>query len=84
MRDEFAFLRPAILLCASILVFCVFGRTFREAGEQRVRTVEAMRAATNAAFATTASANGKALAGSPCPKSCPAGQSSNTDCPLIH
>jgi uncharacterized protein (UPF0333 family) len=84
MKDEFAFLRPVILLSASILVFSVFGRVFHEAGEQRARTVEAMRAATNTAFARAASTNGKALAASSHPKICSESQSSNTDCPLIH
>ena len=85
MSDEFKFLRPAILLAASVLVFGVCSRTFHEASEQRAQAVAAMRAATNAALTRAVSTQGTALAGRPCPKSClDDTQSTNGECIRIH
>ena len=85
MRDEFSFLRPAILLAASALVFGVCVRTFQEASEQRAQAIEAMRAATNAAIAKAVSTQGTSLVSRVCPDSCSEDvQSTNRDCVLIH
>ena len=85
MRDEFTFLRPAILLAASVLVFGVGSRAFREAGEQRAQAIEAMRAATNTSIARAVSTQGTALVSRICPQSCSEGvQSTNGDCVRIH
>ena len=85
MRDEFTFLRPAILLAASVLVFGVCSRTFREAGEQRAQAIAAMRANTNAALSRAVSTQGTALVSRVCPVSCSDGVSStNSECIGIH
>ena len=83
MRDEFTFLRLAILLGASVLVFGVGSRTFREASQLRVRTIEAMRAATNAAMATAVAQS--VVVGRLCPEPCwEDGPITNIDRPRIH
>jgi hypothetical protein len=85
MRDEFTFLRPAILLATSVLVFGVCIRTFREAGEQRAQAIEAMRTVTNTAIARAVTIQGTALVSRICPKSCSEDlQSTNSDCIRIH
>ena len=85
MRDEFTFLRPAILLATSVLVFGVCSRAFREASEQRAQAIEVMRAATNPAMAGALSTQGTALVSRICPKSCSEDvQSTNGVCPQIH
>lgn len=65
------FLRPVILLAASVLVFGVVSRTFHEAARDRGQAIAAMRAATNAALTRAVLTQGTALAGRTCPKACP-------------
>ena len=85
MRDEFTFSRPAILLAASVLVFGVCIRTFREASEQRAQAIEAMRATTNTGIARAVTTHGTALVSHLCPNSCSEDlQSTNSDCLRIH